>query len=58
MYTFILDIGKTNIKGLVLDEQGKTVWTESKKNNSIKGDTYTYLDLTNPHKMRINDRPS
>ena len=45
MYTFIFDIGKTNIKGYVLNEQSETVWTESQTNTSVKGQDYTYIDI-------------
>lgn len=47
MYTFIFDIGKTNIKGYVLNENSETVWTESQKNVAIKGLDYTYIDVEN-----------
>ncbi|MCU4674149.1 FGGY family carbohydrate kinase [Catenovulum sp. 2E275] len=47
MYTFIFDIGKTNIKGNVLNDQGETVWSESALNQSIQGPDYTYIDVEN-----------
>ena len=53
MYTFIFDIGKTNIKGYVLNEQSETVWTESTKNASIQGQDYTYIDVENVEKWLL-----
>lgn len=35
MYSFIIDIGKTNIKGFVLDQLGQTVWQRTMLNASI-----------------------
>ena len=53
MYTFIFDIGKTNIKSLVLNEQGNTIWSESTANNSITGHGYTYIDVEAAEKWLI-----
>lgn len=49
MYTFILDIGKTNLKGSVLDDNGQTQWSKSSPNISCQDDAYDYpcIDVEN-----------
>jgi L-fuculokinase len=49
MYTFVFDIGKTNIKGAVLDERGQTVWTQSCANLAYSDATYDFpcIDVEN-----------
>ena len=42
MYTFIFDIGKTNIKGAVLNESGQTVWSQSCANRSCLDPAYDF----------------
>ncbi len=42
MYTFILDIGKTNIKGSVLDDRGQTLWSVSLPNTGYSDPDYGY----------------
>ncbi|MFX4228378.1 MAG: FGGY-family carbohydrate kinase [Porticoccaceae bacterium] len=49
MHTFILDIGKTNIKGSVLDDNGQTRWSASNPNTGCRDDGYDYpcMDVEN-----------
>jgi len=42
MYTFIFDIGKTNIKGAVLNESGQTVWTQTCANRPCSDSAYKF----------------
>lgn len=41
----IIDIGKTNVKCLALDDAGQTIWSTSMANVSIKGVSYQHFDL-------------
>ena len=45
MPTFIFDIGKTNIKGVVLDDLGETIWTRSNRNASLNAGDYQSIDV-------------
>lgn len=45
MYTFILDIGKTNIKGQVIDESGGLAWSRSCANVVNDGGPYPHFDV-------------
>jgi len=45
MFTFIFDIGKTNIKGQVLDSNGEVVWTRSTANQSVMGEHYLQFNI-------------
>ncbi len=54
MYTFIFDIGKTNIKGNVLNDQGETVWSDSASNESVQGEHYLYIDVKAVEKWLLN----
>lgn len=45
MYTFIFDIGKTNIKGQVLDDRGSPVWSRATRNRSEAGADYLQFDI-------------
>lgn len=47
MFTFIFDIGKTNIKGQVLNSSGEVVWTRSTANQSVTGEHYLQFDIDN-----------
>ncbi|TXS90271.1 hypothetical protein FV139_18615 [Parahaliea maris] len=44
-FTFILDIGKTNIKGLVLDAGGVTCWSRSRDNTVLAAGLYPHFDV-------------
>ncbi|GAB3272632.1 FGGY-family carbohydrate kinase [Parahaliea aestuarii] len=44
-HTFILDIGKTNIKGLVLDDEGATCWSKSRGNTVDATGAYPHFDI-------------
>ncbi|MGL1957265.1 MAG: FGGY family carbohydrate kinase [Colwellia sp.] len=41
----IIDIGKTNVKCLALDQAGQTIWSKSMSNLSIQGEYYLHFDL-------------
>ena len=43
--TFILDIGKTNIKCLVLDEGGETLWSRQHPNSVVDSAPYPHFDV-------------
>ena len=45
MYTFIFDIGKTNIKGHVLDQEGAPVWSRSCSNEPDRSEPYWHFDI-------------
>ena len=43
--TAILDVGKTNIKLLVLDGAGRTVWSRSRRNHIIADGPYPHFEM-------------
>jgi sugar (pentulose or hexulose) kinase len=45
MFSFILDIGKTNVKGFVLDQTGTSVWQRSMQNTSALQSGYRAIDV-------------
>jgi sugar (pentulose or hexulose) kinase len=45
MYSFIFDIGKTNIKGHVVDANGMSVWEKSNKNTVLINPPYCHFDV-------------
>lgn len=47
MYTFIFDIGKTNVKGFVLDHTGQSVWSSSTRNIPQTDGDYPSFDVDN-----------
>ncbi|WP_116364091.1 FGGY-family carbohydrate kinase [Parahaliea mediterranea] len=44
-FTFILDIGKTNIKALVLDDAGDTCWSVQRANAVADSGPYPHFDV-------------
>lgn len=45
MATFIFDIGKTNAKAVLLDEQGDTLWSDQCANHSLAAPPYPHVNL-------------
>lgn len=44
-HTFIFDIGKTNIKGYVINDLGKIVWSKGTSNTPLQDNSYPHADL-------------
>ncbi len=45
MHTFVLDIGKTNLKCHVLDEEGHSLWSVSQSNRTVERGPYPHFDV-------------
>ena len=43
--TFVLDIGKTNIKCVVLDDQGNDIWSRQQSNQVVESGAYPHFDV-------------
>ncbi|MFO1147214.1 MAG: FGGY family carbohydrate kinase [Alsobacter sp.] len=44
MATAVLDIGKSNVKLVVMDEHGRTLWTSRAPNKALPGPPYPHVD--------------